>query len=207
VLGRAADPANGLTEDRVAARLVGRWRSGVPLSLSPTDDDEHGIPEELRNAFDYVTHDGYTPPIVADADGDRCPLGAHVRRLNPRGGRVMGLPNSRRIIRRNMPYGPELQGTEDDGRQRGLVGYFFCGDLEAQWEFLQRAYVNGSIASYGIRGTSDVFGVQPNEGGRLNVDTGGTVIDEIPTLVHTRGSLYCLLPGRRGLRYLAGERA
>lgn len=207
LLAKAAEPARGLTEDLVAARLVGRWRSGVPLSLSPKVDDDRGIPDDLRNAFDYVKHDGYTPPIVADADGDRCPLGAHTRRLNPRGSRVIGRPNSRRLIRRNMPYGPQLKGTKDDGKQRGLIGYFLCGDLEAQWEFIQRTYVNGSIASYGIRGTRDFVGAQPNEGGQLNVDTGGTVITKIPTLVRTRGSLYCLLPGMGGLRYLAGERA
>ena len=70
----------------LAAKLLGRWRNGVPLALSPdTDSPPGGItPEELNN-FEYVNSDG-----SGDPRGLRCPVGAHIRRCNPRGQPVAG---------------------------------------------------------------------------------------------------------------------
>ena len=62
--------------------------------------------EQLNN-FEYVNADG-----SGDPKGVRCPVGAHMRRINPRGQPVtgQGLPggsnNTHRLIRRGMPYGP-----------------------------------------------------------------------------------------------------
>ncbi len=60
--------------DRIAAAMVGRSRDGVPLA-DPADEaiEGGGVPGDL-NAFTYR----------ADPHGVRCPLGAHVRRSNPR---------------------------------------------------------------------------------------------------------------------------
>jgi deferrochelatase/peroxidase EfeB len=201
--------AAGIRPKEVAAKLMGRWQNGVPLVLSPdTDKPKPPVPESALDAFDYVARDDH-PGGHDDPDGLRCPIGAHVRRLNPRGGPVMGVSHSRRLIRRNMPYGPELkEGAPDDGVDRGIVGYFLCGDLEAQWEVIQRIYANEDIATYGIRGTREpIGGTQPQEGGRFRIPTPegneDIVLDGLPTLVQTRGSVYCLLPGMGGLRYLA----
>ena len=63
-------------------------------------------PEQL-NDFEYVNADG-----TGDPKGMRCPVGAHMRRINPRGQPVagQGVPggsnNTHRLIRRGMPYGP-----------------------------------------------------------------------------------------------------
>ena len=57
---------------RLAAKLVGRWPGGASLALSPELDDP-ALSEE--NDFGY--HD-------LDRRGERCPIGAHVRRANPR---------------------------------------------------------------------------------------------------------------------------
>jgi deferrochelatase/peroxidase EfeB len=200
--------AAGIHPKQVAAKLMGRWQNGVPLVLSPeTDEPEPRVPESALNAFDYVARDD--PGGHDDADGLRCPIGAHARRLNPRGAVVMGVPHSRRLVRRNMPYGPELkEGAPDDGVDRGIVGYFLCGDLETQWEFIQRIYANEDIATHGIRGTREpIGGTQPEGGGRFRIPTPDgeedIVLDGLSTLVHTRGGVYCLLPGIGGLRYLA----
>jgi len=199
----------GIPPKTVAAKLMGRWQNGVPLVLSPeTDEPEPRVPESALDAFDYVAREDH-PGGHDDGDGLRCPIGAHVRRLNPRSGRVMGVAHSRRLIRRNMPYGPELKaGAPDDGVDRGIVGYFLCGDLEAQWEVIQRIYANDDIATYGIRGTREpIGGTQSQEGGRFRIPTPegdeDIVLGGLPTLVQTRGSVYCLLPGIGGLGYLA----
>jgi deferrochelatase/peroxidase EfeB len=92
----------------LAAKMCGRWRNGVPLALSPvTDSPPGGISPDQLNDFEYVNADG-----SGDARGIRCPVGAHIRRVNPRGqpvtgqGQPGGSNNSHRLIRRGMPYGP-----------------------------------------------------------------------------------------------------
>jgi len=65
---------NADERERIASAMVGRKRDGVPL-VGPADEkfEGGGAPGDL-NAFTYR----------ADRDGLRCPLGAHVRRSNPR---------------------------------------------------------------------------------------------------------------------------
>lgn len=200
-----------LEVERLAAKLMGRWRNGVPLSLSP---DAAVLPSAAQgelNDFDYAPSptrpDRYDDPI-----GLRCPVGSHIRRLNPRSGLAMGKPYSRRLVRRGMPYGEEYQaeaaGYADDGVDRGLVGYFLCGDLELQFEFIQRTWVNDDISAAGLRGTREpIIGAHPEHGGRFVIRTDNLkdpiVITDLPRLVSTRGSVYCLLPGIGGLRHLA----
>ena len=193
----------------IAAKLMGRWRNGAPLVLAPDlSNPNPSVPEEALNAFDYAPGEDH-PAFYDDARGLRCPVGAHVRRLNPRGSRVMGTSYSRRLVRRNMPYGPELPpGEPDDRVDRGLVGYFLCGDLETQWEFIQTTWVNQDLSTHGIRGTREpIGGTQPEGGGTFTIPRtdapGPIVLRGLPNLVHTRGSAYCLLPGIGGLRYLA----
>jgi len=65
---------NADERERIASAMVGRKRDGVPL-VGPADEkfEGGGAPGDL-NAFTYRAH----------RDGMRCPLGAHVRRSNPR---------------------------------------------------------------------------------------------------------------------------
>ena len=63
----------------LAAKMCGRWRNGVPLALSPdTDSPPGGISPEQLNDFEYVNADR-----SGDPKGVRCPVGAHMRRINP----------------------------------------------------------------------------------------------------------------------------
>ena len=62
-------------QDLVAAKMMGRWRSGCPVDLSPDKDDlAIAADPERRNNFTYA----------GDDEGLRCPIGAHLRRSNPR---------------------------------------------------------------------------------------------------------------------------
>ena len=208
----AGAAATGLDREAVAAKLMGRWRNGTPVALSPdTPDPQPPLSEEELNDFDYVPRPGHRG-LYDDTHGSRCPVGAHIRRLNPRGATVMGMPHTRRILRRSMPYGPRLDSAAPpapDEPERGLIGYFMCGDLEMQFEFIQRVWANQDIATPGLRDTRDpIVGTQPGGGGHFAIPSanGGppVVLEDVPNLVTTRGSLYCLLPGIGGLRHLAG---
>src|SRR5690606_13415191 len=64
--------SNPRARELLAAKLVGRWPSGAALVKSPWKDEAALAGE---NEFGYHRE---------DPDGQMCPLGAHVRRANPR---------------------------------------------------------------------------------------------------------------------------
>jgi deferrochelatase/peroxidase EfeB len=108
----------GTEQDRelLAAKLVGRWRSGAPLTLAPDQDDpELGADPRRNNDFTYA----------ADPDGRQVPLGAHMRRMNPRDTKLAILTdvNVHRIIRRSTtygaPYDPDAISPQDDETPTG----------------------------------------------------------------------------------------
>lgn len=102
---------------RLAAKMVGRWPNGMPLVLAPKADP--GVPPD-HNDFGYAKE---------DLDGTHCPLGAHIRRSNPRDAMFrtraddpeddpaartklsVEVSNRHRIIRRGRPYGPPLAAS------------------------------------------------------------------------------------------------
>ena len=197
----------GLDREWLAAKLMGRWRSGASLITHP----ESPMPEpegSAINRFDYGPSPAY-PLYLDDADGVRCPVGSHVRRLNPRSAPSMGLRGTRRIIRRGMPYGPPYDpGHPYDGSERGLIGLFMCADLELQYEFTLRVWANQDIGAPGLRGTREpIVGAQPGGTGHFLIPVRdrrqALVLSGLPTLTRTRGSVYCLMPGLGGLRYLS----
>ena len=134
--------------------MCGRWRNGVPLALSPESDSPvGGISPEQLNDFEYVNTDG-----SGDPKGLRCPVGAHMRRINPRGqpvtgqGQPGGSNNTHRLIRRGLPYGPVYDPTRPyDGIARGLLGYFINSSIENQYEFVLSQWVNDSEFAGAVR--------------------------------------------------------
>jgi len=193
----SASRSTGLTRSEIAAKLMGRDRDGSPLA--------EGEPAQGSNAFDYAPSMAH-PDIADDHEGARCPIGAHVRRMNPRGALVSGRPHSRRLIRRGMPYGPAWDEGRGPAVERGLFGLFFCADLARQFDFIMQQWANGSIAASGIRGHQDpIIGAQ-NDSASFSCPgavPGMTLTLALPRLVTTRGSLYLLVPGLGGLRTLA----
>jgi deferrochelatase/peroxidase EfeB len=191
----------------LAAKLMGRWRSGASLVTNP-DAASPPPAESAINRFDYGPSPEH-PLYLEDADGHRCPAGGHVRRLNPRSAPAMGLRGTHRILRRGMPYGPPLDPHHpDDGIERGLIGLFMCADLELQYEFVLRVWANQDIGAPGLRGTREpILGAQPNGSGHFLIPVPdrrqAIVLSGLPTLTRTRGSVYCLMPGLGGLRHLS----
>ena len=206
-----ASARHGVDREWLAARLMGRWRDGTPVSQSPDAAlDEAGAP--ARNNFDYLPSHDYPSTLDVSA-GLRCPVGAHVRRMNPRSARVAGRPHSRRLLRRGMPYGPRyLPGSGDDGQARGLVGLFLCADLDRQFEFLLRQWAQGDAATVGIRGELDPLlgtpsvgldGTEPDAKFSIPRPGGqGDIVLTLPRLVSTIGSVYLFMPGLGGVRRL-----
>ncbi|MGH2913801.1 MAG: Dyp-type peroxidase [Solirubrobacteraceae bacterium] len=191
----------------LAAKLMGRWRSGSSLMTHPDRPDPVPSDAEL-NGFDYAPS-AQTPMYIDDIDGVRCPVGSHVRRLNPRSSPSMGVRGTRRLLRRGMPYGAPYDPRHPaDGIERGLIGLFVCGDLELQYEFVLRVWANQDLGAPGLRGTREpMIGAQPTTGGLFRVPvarrTEPLLLTGLPTLTRTRGSVYCLMPGLGAIRTLA----
>ncbi|HYU44731.1 MAG TPA: hypothetical protein VEK84_00975 [Terriglobales bacterium] len=198
----------------LAAKICGRWRNGVPLALSPeTDSPPGGISPEQLNDFEYVNADG-----SGDPKGLRCPVGAHMRRINPRGqpvtgqGQPGGSNNTHRLIRRGMPYGPIYDPSQPyDGIERGLLGYFINSSIENQYEFVLGHWVNDSEFAGAVRlnpkskdpmiGTQDpkesIF-VIPQANGAPPIKVTG-----FSTFVTTKAAAYCFLPSITAVKFIS----
>ncbi|HTN78739.1 MAG TPA: Dyp-type peroxidase [Acidimicrobiales bacterium] len=179
------------------AKLVGRWPDASPLALTPDrPDPAMGLDPERVNAFDYSD----------DPDGLRCPLGAHIRRTNPRRGLASddSLTARQRIVRRGMPYGPPLpDGAPDDHADRGIFFVAYMADIERQFEFIQTNWCNDGDAVH-VGHDPDPFIGHPNGDHKF------TIPGEVPKFVHplvdlvtTRGGEYLWAPSMDGLRRLA----
>src|SRR4029077_9298514 len=123
-------------EELLAAKIMGRWRSGAPLALCPLHDDpELGADPRRNNAFLFKED---------DAIGYHTPCGSHIRRMNPRDADVAGGGRIPPMIRRGPSYGPPLPDgvLEDDGRERGLMFAFVGANLGRQFEVVQSEWMN-----------------------------------------------------------------
>ncbi|HET6208537.1 MAG TPA: hypothetical protein VFD98_17095 [Terracidiphilus sp.] len=206
---QAAAPTIGLTPDQLAAKLLGRWRNGVPLGLSNTGTSP--IPSDRLNMFLYAG----TAPGQTDADpkGVACPVGSHIRRGNPRDEIVQGFfTQQARIMRRSVPYGPPFNPQQpNDGIERGLIGYFINADFANQFQFLMSQWMNTSSFAGGmISGVDPLSGACNPSSSVFTIPTsptGSVKVTGFARFVTTRGSAYCFLPGFTGLRYIASAGA
>ena len=201
----------GLDKEFIAAKLMGRWRNGNPLTVIPDQYDPTVLPRERLNNFDFCTQRRprgvlRRPRRTALSRSARTSAGSI-----PVSGSVMGIQYGRRIIRRAMPYGPPyVPHADNEGAERGLVGFFICGDLETQFEYVLRTWANMDFATIGVKGTRDpILGWQPPDGGQFFVRTAANrdaiVLDNLPRLTVTRGSAYCLMPGLARLEIFGGS--
>ena len=128
--------------------MVGRWQDGRSLVTSgrPTvPADDPALDPTRINKFRY-SHYGKSP---VDPDGVRCPIGAHVRRANPRDSLGWNgvLTKRHRIIRRGVPYGDRLpHGRERDNKDRGLIFIAYQSSIERQFELIQSRWLNDGDA-------------------------------------------------------------
>jgi deferrochelatase/peroxidase EfeB len=204
-----SEQSYGIDKELLAAKMVGRWRNGTPLSVSPsTDSTVPPLATSDFNQYDYVPSDANTDAFD-DHRGGRCPIGSHMRRANPRGSMVAGGGGSKhRIVRRGIPYGPPYDPSHpNDGIKRGLLGLFIVASIKDQFEFLMSEWINGSIFAPGIYGTTDpLLGNSPDGENKFVIprdNSTSLVIPNFPRLVTTRGSAYTFLPSITGLRFIA----
>jgi Dyp-type peroxidase family len=189
----------GMDRELVAAKLMGRWRDGTPLTLRPHGpDDALASDKTASNRFTYED----------DVMGFNCPIGAHIRRANPRTSLEFGdkLERRHRIIRRGIPYGEEFGDTSEGDDDRGLVFVCYQADIERQFEFVQSAWLDsGNVFALGA--DQDPFVGDPSSGtGWMRIEQGAPhpplLIPNFQDTVTVRGGAYFFLPSITALRYL-----
>lgn len=182
-------------QELVAAKLMGRWRSGAPLVLAPhADDPALGADLERNNAFDYGKMDPH---------GYACPVGAHVRRMNPRD--TADNMQRRKMVRRGGTYGPHLpEGASEDGKERGIASFLGCASLARQFEFAMNVWANDPRFS-GLENERDpIIGTHD---GSYDMTFPKRPIRKkltgLPAFTTVRGGAYFFMPGLQALRFLA----
>jgi Dyp-type peroxidase family len=180
-----------MSPELLAAKLVGRWPSGTPISLAPRRDDR----PEVSAGDNHFTFAG-------DDDGKRCPEFAHIRTQNPR---IGAKDDEHRILRRGIPFGPVYDPAEGadgsygqyDSRERGLCFNAFVANLEEQFESLyKRAFADAPDPVAGDKGGSYQLHL-PDDGETMNVrdlDLRGYVANTL--------TLYAFAPSLNGLKKL-----
>jgi Dyp-type peroxidase family len=177
-----------VTADWVAAKMVGRRRDGTPMiGGAPGDND-----------FDHGTD---------DPRGLACPLGAHIRRANPRTSLHPDNPvqqsvtNRRRLLRRGRAY-HTVDDAEGTARaEEGLLFMAVCADLERQFEFVQQTWLGGP-AFHRLDSEMDPV-ICGGPGFTIPTPAGHLRLRALPDFVSVQAGGYFFLPSRSALRYLS----
>jgi len=124
----------GMDPQLLAARIVGRWKSGAPLELAPLRDNPAlGEDDKRNNDFGFGE----------DRFQRKCPYAAHIRKAYPRDDIAPADAQRHRIIRAGIPFGLEVAPGETTTRHsRGLLFVCYQTSIARQFEYIQRHYAN-----------------------------------------------------------------
>jgi Dyp-type peroxidase family len=148
---------NQLSPALMGAKLVGRYKSGAPLEKTedmpdvpdtpfkpsdtdPSKTDPSLIQNERINLFEYG----------GDLKGEIVPRAAHIRKAYPRdqiggaGSTSESETQTHRLLRRGIQFGKSFDPSHPSGDtgDRGLLFLAYQTDIERQFEFVQRFWVN-----------------------------------------------------------------
>lgn len=203
----------GISSERFASLLVGRWPSGAPLVAAAVRDDPRLAADSARvNDFGFHTPTGTLP---GDREGLRCPFAAHIRKVNPRditteqGGANDTL--TRLFLRRGIPFGPAISrdatSAEAARAERGLVFAAYMSSIVDQFEFVQRTWANATDLPETSAGQDPVIGQRNRDGKRQRAlrlrhpRTGtATIITIAREFVIPTGGSYFFAPSLTALR-------
>jgi Dyp-type peroxidase family len=207
IAANAADEA-----DRVllASKMFGRWPSGAPLAKYPDRDPAPG-PDDMNSENNFGYH-------ADDRDGQRCPIGSHIRRSNPRdvfednaAAKSLSLTKKHRLIRRGRYYqGPVPEWLGEPAHDEiGLQFMCLNANLSGQFEFVQHTWMNYPHFDQLSHDPDPIIGVVGSPPAGLEQDF--TVqkcpvnrrVHGLPRFVTIRGGAYFFLPSITAIKYLA----
>ncbi len=222
----------------LSAKITGRWKNGAPLVDYPTKEEadafinklegarkamyaakESGNEEEKTQTLEYFN--SLRKKLTAfnyndDIGGGKCPLGAHMRRANPRGALEHGVDDAfqtpgalvdrRRILRRGLPYGKVTDPNSNDG-EHGIIFMTLNASINRQFEFVQQQWVNYGNDFKLANEKDPLIGNQDGEGTMTIHGTDENnppfFCPKLPRFVETRGGEYFFIPSISALRMIA----
>ncbi|MEQ9688518.1 MAG: hypothetical protein RLO48_02205 [Bauldia litoralis] len=193
--GRAPDIGDTDLAEWIGAKMVGRWKDGSSLVRNPGGAAKRSPPDN-----DFLWNE--------DPTGARCPLGSHIRRVNPRdtfepgSAAQLAISNRHRILRVGRPYGPDNAGRQ------GLLFMCLNTDIDRQFGFVQQTWALAP-SFHGLEAEVDPFVGESDKRGCFTIPTedGPVRIQGLKDFVTVKGSAYFFLPGRRAVRYLSAAPA
>lgn len=198
-----APVAPALRPEWIGAKMVGRWKDGSSLVRFPRQPaTKTHDPTTFRPDNEFLL--GAEDPL-----GERCPLGAHIRRSNPRDSlppvskEGLAIVNRHRILRVGRSFDAEGSG---DGRDRTPGLLFMClnADIERQFEFIQQTWAM-AWQFHGLENEVDPITGRGEKMGRLTIPSphGPLQLTGVNRFVKTRGGAYLFMPSRSAVRFLA----
>jgi Dyp-type peroxidase family len=206
-------------KELLAAKMSGRWRqSGAPVTQTPDEDSEKAWRLRFAQAdkaekYRMLIYFDYNEDIA----GSKCPVNAHIRRINPRGALEFGvkgayarptaLVDRRRILRRGLPYG-EAKTADSDSGNHGVIFMVLNSSIRRQFEFVQQQWINYANDSKQAN-DKDVLLGNHDATGRSTIaaepDSGKPpyILNNIPRFVETRGGEYFFIPSKTALALIA----
>lgn len=241
--------------ETLLAKMCGRWTDGVPLSVVPTyaewqafrakmnfvptpqkDIDAGKVSkEDAVSPFDaYMNQIKYIKSPEAsdfryadDMAGLKCPVGAHMRRVNTRdymdpmnkfGVGADGtqpenpdantaLNKRRRVLRRGLPYGPPNFDSKDDDTEQGVAMMLLGTSLFRQFEFVQQQWIQYGLDFHQGNNTDPLLGNHDHHKRHTIPSCPMTgkppyVMSKLKTFVECRGGDYFFIPSMTALRML-----
>jgi Dyp-type peroxidase family len=215
----------GVSEDLLGAKLVGRYRSGAPLekikfdprgdAYVPTQFDPAGAHpalaanDSLNNDFEFGN---------GDEDGHIVPRAAHIRKAYPRDEVATGLnpkdaesmTQTHRLLRRGIPFGNSWS-PQNNNEPRGLLFFAYQSDIERQFEFVQKFWVNNQDFPQADDGQDPIIaqsksgkigGCPFHHGASAGACTAGKL--DVKHFIKTRGGGYFFSPSISALNVLLG---
>ncbi|WP_072642763.1 Dyp-type peroxidase [Rhizobium leguminosarum] len=195
------DPA--LLPEWFGAKMVGRWKDGSSLVRYP---HRPATAKQEENGF---RPDNEFLPGAEDPLGERCPLGAHIRRSNPRDSLAPGskdelsIVNRHRILRVGRAF--DASGASDPEEEKpGLLFMCLNADIERQFEFIQQTWAT-AWQFHGLENEVDPITGRGGGMGRLTIPSprGPLNLTGIKDFVRMRGGAYLFMPSRSAVRFLA----
>jgi Dyp-type peroxidase family len=218
--GTTADEAR----DFIKAKMIGRWPDGTPVEHAPTlaakrqfDAQTEGIlagPEDAKSKEEKSWRRLVDFRYKDDPEGVRCPMGAHIRRVNTRDmldpNHTSILNNRRRILRRGLPYGRVDPAAPDDGGEHGVIFLAYCASLFRQFEFIQQQWLQYGLDFNGGNDRCPILGNRvKDENHKFVIASDGAdgsspfICGDLPQFVETRGGEYFFMPSMTALRMMA----
>ncbi|HEX9966145.1 MAG TPA: hypothetical protein VGB04_14300 [Allosphingosinicella sp.] len=204
---------------REVARKALRDSAREPALLPPAQPPEAEEPQTARPETAPAEATPIPAPTVASSRQDndflygtedpqalRCPVGAHIRRGNPRDTLLPGsleqvaISNRHRIRRVGRLY------RQGPGEKPGLLFMCLNGDIERQFEFVQQTWL-ANPGFQGLAGQQDPLiadRARGSNGYLIPSHDGPARLAPLPSFVRTLGGGYFFMPGRSFLAWLGG---